>query len=185
MREVGIELYQQMLEEAVAVAKGDGAGVGQPDWTPQINLGTPVLIPESYVADLGVRLGLYRRIAGLVDQAEIDSFAAELVDRFGPLPAEVENLLKIVAIKRLCLDAGIEKLDAGPKGAVLAFRRNRFANPKGLIEFVTRQGPSVSFRPDQKLVIRRGWEAETARVQGVVQVLKKVAEIAAKVEKAA
>ena len=185
VREVGIELYQQMLEEAVAVAKGDGAGVGQPDWTPQINLGTPVLIPESYVADLGVRLGLYRRIAGLVDQAEIDSFAAELVDRFGPLPAEVENLLKIVAIKRLCLDAGIEKLDAGPKGAVLAFRRNRFANPKGLIEFVTRQGPSVSFRPDQKLVIRRGWEAETARVQGVVQVLKKVAEIAAAVGKAA
>ena len=185
VREVGIELYQQMLEEAVAVAKGDGAGVAQPDWTPQINLGTPVLIPESYVADLGVRLGLYRRISGLVDQAEIDSFAAELVDRFGPLPAEVENLLKIVAIKRLCLDAGIEKLDAGPKGAVLAFHRNRFANPKGLIEFVTRQGSSVSFRPDQKLVIRRGWEAETARVAGVVQVLKKVAEIAAKVEKAA
>ncbi|MGO8865613.1 MAG: transcription-repair coupling factor [Alphaproteobacteria bacterium] len=185
VREVGIELYQQMLEEAVSVAKGDGAGVAQPDWTPQINLGTPVLIPESYVADLGVRLGLYRRIVGLVDQAEIDSFAAELVDRFGPLPAEVENLLKIVAIKRLCLDAGIEKLDAGPKGAVLAFRRNRFANPKGLIEFVTRQGPSVSFRPDQKLVIRRGWEAEAARVQGVVQVLKKVAEIAAAVGKAA
>ncbi|HUI17958.1 MAG TPA: transcription-repair coupling factor, partial [Alphaproteobacteria bacterium] len=185
VREVGIELYQQMLEEAVAAAKGDAGTVGQHEWTPQINIGTPVLIPESYVADLGVRLGLYRRIAGLVDQKEIDGFAAELADRFGALPPEVENLLKIVAIKRFCLDAGIEKLDAGPKGAVLAFRQNRFANPKGLIEFVQRQAGSVSFRPDQKLVIRRGWDDEAARVQGVVQVLRKIAEIAAKVEKAA
>ena len=185
VREVGIELYQQMLEEAVAAAKGGAGEVGQHEWTPQINIGTPVLIPESYVADLGVRLGLYRRIAGLVDQTEIDGFAAELADRFGRLPPEVENLLKIMAIKRLCLDAGIEKLDAGPKGAVLAFRQNRFANPKGLIEFAQRQAGSVSFRPDQKLVIRRGWDDEAARVQGVVQVLRKIAEIAAKVEKAA
>ncbi len=179
VREVGIELYQQMLEEAVAAAKGEVAAARQPDWTPQINLGTPVLIPESYVPDLGVRLGLYRRIVALVDQQEIDGFAAELVDRFGPLPPEVGNLLKIVAIKRLSIDAGIEKLDAGPKGAVLAFRQNQFANPKGLIEFVQRQAGTVSFRPDQKLVIKRPWEDAAERVAGVVQVLRKIAEIAA------
>jgi len=185
VREVGIELYQQMLEDAVAAAKGQPEAAGQPDWTPQINIGTPVLIPESYVADLGVRLGLYRRISTLIDQKEIDGFAAELVDRFGPLPNEVENLLKIVAIKRLCIDAGIEKLDTGPKGAVLQFRHNRFANPQGLIAFVTKEAGSVSFRPDQKLVIRRNWDAPERRVAGVAQILRKIASIAADVGKAA
>src|SRR5712692_11041530 len=116
------------LEEAVAEARSSAAGTAAPaaeEWTPQITIGTSVLIPDSYVADLGVRLGLYRRIATLLDQREIDAFAAELVDRFGPLPQEVGNLLEIIAIKRLCRDAGIEKVDAGPKGAVFTFRDNR------------------------------------------------------------
>jgi len=145
-----------------------------------------VLIPEGYVPDLGVRLGLYRRIALLVDRAEIDSFAAEMVDRFGPLPQEVENLLRIVAIKRLCIDAGVDKLDAGPKGALLAFRNNRFANPLGLVRFVTSEAATVKLRPDQRLVVRRSWDEEAARVAGVQQLLEKIAEIAhAPVERAA
>jgi transcription-repair coupling factor (superfamily II helicase) len=185
IREVGIELYQQMLEEAVAAAKGEAAAAGQPDWTPQINLGTPVLIPEPYVPDLGVRLGLYRRIATLVDQAEIDGFAAELADRFGPVPQEVENLLKIVAVKRLCLDAGVEKLDAGPKGAVVSFRHNNFANPKGLVDFMASQAATIKLRPDHKLVVRRGWDDAAARVSGVQQLLRKIAAIAGAVERAA
>ena len=106
IREVGVELYQHMLEEAVAEARGAARTETAEAWAPQINLGMPVLIPESYVADLGVRLSLYRRLGGLVDAAEIEAFAAELVDRFGPLPAEVENLLEVIAIKRLCRAAG-------------------------------------------------------------------------------
>jgi transcription-repair coupling factor (superfamily II helicase) len=141
VREVGIELYQHMLEEAVAEARSGAAGIAAPaeEWTPQITVGTSVLIPDSYVADLGVRLGLYRRIATLLDQREIDAFAAELVDRFGKLPQEVGNLLEIIAIKRLCRDAGIEKVEAGPKGAVFTFRGNRFANPGGLAAFIQSQ----------------------------------------------
>ncbi len=117
IREVGIELYQHMLEEAVAAAARRRAtrGRGEGRMDAADHLGTPVLIPETYVADLPVRLGLYRRIAALVDRREIDAFAAELVDRFGPLPPEVENLLEIVAIKRLCRDAGVEKVEAGPR----------------------------------------------------------------------
>src|SRR3546814_9362997 len=110
-----------MVEEALARAGGHESAekvAAAQDWTPQINIGTSGLIPDTYVADLGVRLGLYRRIAGLVDAAEIEGFAAEMVDRFGPVPVEVENLLQIIAIKRLCRDAGVEKVDAGPKGAV-------------------------------------------------------------------
>jgi transcription-repair coupling factor (superfamily II helicase) len=158
IREVGIELYQQMLEEAVADIKAgqgrDGAE-SERDWTPQINLGLPVLIPETYVTDLPVRLGLYRRIGSLASDAENDAMGAELADRFGPVPAEVENLLQVVAIKRLCREAGVEKLDAGPKGVVLSFRGNRFADPAGLVGWVTAQKGQVKLRPDHKLALLR------------------------------
>ena len=131
VREVGIELYQHMLEEAVAASRSgaDQTEAAREEWTPQITIGTPVLIPETYVADLSVRLGLYRRIAALVDRREIDAFAAELIDRFGPLPPEVDNLLEIIAIKRLCRDAGVEKVDAGPKGAVARLPRQPLRQP--------------------------------------------------------
>ncbi len=155
IREVGIELYQHMLEEAVAMAKG--AKAEAEDWTPQINLGIPVLIPETYVTDLGVRLGLYRRLAAVEDRAEIESFAAELIDRFGPVPGEVENLLQIVALKLLCRQAGVERLDTGPKGAVLGFRDNRFANLAGLVAFIQRDKGQATLRPDHRLVFRRDW----------------------------
>src|ERR671929_385648 len=121
IKEVGFELYQQMLEEAVMSLK---AGIAEPvadRWSPQITIGTPVLIPEDYVGDLSVRLALYRRLAEVDDAREIDAFGAELVDRFGPMPDEVKHLLQIVAIKALCRRANVEKIDAGPKGAVLAF----------------------------------------------------------------
>jgi transcription-repair coupling factor (superfamily II helicase) len=181
VREVGIELYQHMLEEAVSAARsGEGTlGEAKDEWTPQITIGTPVLIPEAYVADLPVRLGLYRRIAQLVDRREIDSFAAELVDRFGPLPAEVDNLLDIIAIKRLCRDAGIEKVDAGEKGASITFRGNRFANPGGLVEFLQQNAATAKLRPDQKLVIMRNWEDTRDRLRGITGILGHLARIAA------
>ena len=123
-----------MLEEAVAharAAEGDEQ-LGDEQWSPQIDIGVPVLIPAYYVEDLGIRLGLYRRIATLSDRAEIDGFAAEIIDRFGSIPDEVENLLATVTIKQLCKEAGVEKVDAGPKGAVVTFRNNDFANLEGL-----------------------------------------------------
>jgi len=182
IKEVGIELYQHMLEEAVQLAKSGAAAESTPaadQWTPQITIGTPVLIPESYVGDLSVRLGLYRRIATLIDRTEIDAFAAEMIDRFGPLPAEVDNLLRIIQIKRLCIDAGVEKVDAGPKGAVLAFRQNHFANPPGLVDFIHRQSGMVKLRPDHRLVVMTAWERPEERIQGVQHVIQQLAQLAA------
>ena len=181
IREVGVELYQHMLEEAVAASRSGAAEAAEArdEWTPQITIGTPVLIPETYVGDLSVRLGLYRRIATLVDRREIDAFAAELIDRFGPLPAEVDNLLEIIAIKRLCRDAGVEKVEAGPKGAVLAFRGNRFANPAGLVAFLQEQAGTAKLRPDQRIVIMRNWEDTRQRLGGINALLRRLAEIAA------
>ncbi len=185
IREVGIELYQHMIEEAVAEARGiDSGNRGEgeaafEDWTPQITLGSPVLIPENYVADLGLRLSLYRRIARLMDPAEIDAFAVELHDRFGPVPQEVENLFHMVAIKQYCRKAGVEKVEAGIKGAVLSFHKDTFANPSALVEFIATQAGTVKLRPDHKLVYRRDWNDPQARLKGVQYLLRRISEVAA------
>lgn len=181
IREVGIELYQQMLEEAVTAARNSSGGgkVESSDaWTPQISLGLPVLIPDTFVSDLAVRMELYRRIARLDDKEAIEGFAAELIDRFGHLPTEAENLLQTVAIKHLCRAAGIEKVDAGPKGAVLTFREHRFANPAGLVKFIGEQAGTVKLRPDHRLVFMRGWEDGIQRLNGVRSLLEAMAAIA-------
>ena len=166
IKEVGFELYQQMLEEAVAELK---AGISAPvadKWSPQITIGTPVLIPEDYVADLPVRLALYRRLAEIEDEREIEAFAAELVDRFGPLPEEVDHLLQVVAIKALCRRANVERIEVGPKGAVLAFRDNIFANPDGLIAYIAKHPVGARVRPDMKVVFFDEWEKPKARLKG-------------------
>jgi transcription-repair coupling factor (superfamily II helicase) len=183
IREVGIELYQQMLEDAVADIK---AGQGRKkkgeadyarDFTPNINLGLPVLIPEEYVRDLPVRLGLYRRIGALASEAEIEAMAAELADRFGPVPTEVENLLQVVAIKALCRAAGVEKLDAGPKGVVLSFHRNQPRNPGGLVQWVAAQKGLVKLRPDHKLALLREMELPQ-RIRVAKELLGALAKVA-------
>jgi len=179
IREVGIELYQHMLEEAVAAARSAGGDeIAPEEWTPQITIGTPVLIPETYVADLGVRLGLYRRIAQLSSRRERDAFAAELIDRFGPLPPEVDNLLQIIAIKRDCREAGIERVEAGPKGAVITLRGNRFANPQGLVELIQKNAGTLRLRPDQRLVYLRNWDDEKERLAGVARLMQALVKLA-------
>jgi transcription-repair coupling factor (superfamily II helicase) len=180
VREVGIELYQHMLEDAVRATREAGdVAVPVEEWTPQIAIGTPVLIPESYVEDLGVRLGLYRRIAALVDSAEREAFDAELIDRFGPLPPEVQNLLDVIAIKRLCKQAGIDKIDAGPKGAVVSFRDNRFANPQKLIAYITAHSDEMKVRPDNRLVYVNSWANAKERLLGVNRLLGDLVKLAA------
>jgi transcription-repair coupling factor (superfamily II helicase) len=185
VREVGIELYQQMLEEAVAELRaGEGRGqAAERDWTPQIGLGVPVLIPEDYVKDLPVRLGLYRRIGALASEAEVEAMGAELADRFGPLPPEVENLLQVVALKALCRAANIEKLDAGPKGMVLAFHRNRFPDPAALVGWITAQKGVVKLRPDQKLAVVREMDAGM-RLKEAKRIVSALATLAARAKAA-
>ncbi len=178
IKEVGFELYQQMLEEAVESLK---AGVVEPTadrWSPQIALGTPVLIPEDYVADLAVRLSLYRRLAELDEERDIDAFAAELADRFGPIPSEVEHLLATVSIKALCRRANVAKIEAGPKGAVVSFRDDRFANPEALVAFIRGQGAAARVRPDMKLVLLAEWEQPAKRLVGVTQILRRLVALA-------
>jgi transcription-repair coupling factor (superfamily II helicase) len=184
IREVGFELYQSMLEEAVAAMKG-GDLEADDKWSPEIQLGTSIMIPETYVADLQLRLGLYRRLSSFEKRGEIDAFAAELVDRFGPLPAEVEHLLDVMEIKGLCRTAGIAKVDAGPKGGVITLHNSRFANPEGLIAFVQNSRGTLKVQPDQRLVYRADWDLPEKRLKGVRTLIQKFAELASKTKQAA
>ena len=179
IKEVGYELYQEMLEEAVASMRGGGTEEDEEgQWSPQINLGTPVLIPEHYVPDLSARMALYRRLSDVESRAEVDSLGAELIDRFGPLPQEVEFLLKIIEIKGFCRAANAEKIDAGPKGIVLTFRDNTFPNPGALVELINDERGNAKLRPDHKLVFKRDWETPEERLQGTFRLMKRLAEMA-------
>ncbi|HEY0918034.1 transcription-repair coupling factor [Devosia sp.] len=179
IREVGFELYQAMLEEAVAALRGgDVAYEDKNEWSPQIALGMPVSIPEHYVPDLQVRMQLYRRLGDLADAREIDAAGAELIDRFGPLPPEVEALLKVILVKALCRAANVEKVDAGPKGAVITLRHNEFPNPAGLVRMVSDPSAHVRIKPDQKLVFARDWPKPEDRLKGTAAILSRMARLA-------
>jgi transcription-repair coupling factor (superfamily II helicase) len=178
MRDVGYELYQSMLEEAIAKIKsGELEGITETDdqWAPQINLGVSVLIPEAYVPDLDVRLGLYRRLSSLSTKVELEGFAAELIDRFGKLPKEVNTLLLVVRIKAMCKRAGIAKLDGGPKGATIQFHNDKFASPEGLVKFIEDQRGLAKIK-DNKIVVRRDWAKASDKIKGAFAIAKDLAE---------
>jgi transcription-repair coupling factor (superfamily II helicase) len=180
IKEVGYELYQQMLEEAVAnLRAGDFERLEQEQWSPQINIGTSVLIPESYVGDLQTRLGLYRRLSGFTEQKDVDAFAAELHDRFGRAPEEVAHLLDIVSIKLRCRRANVASVEAGPKGAVIGFRDGKFANPAALVNWIAGQGSLAKLRPDMKLVIMRSWASPEERLKGTRSLMMQLEKLAA------
>ncbi len=186
IREVGFELYQAMLEEAVAALRdGDADYEDRNEWSPTISLGMPVMIPEYYVPDLQLRMQLYRRLGDLSDAREIDAAGAELIDRFGPLPEEVEALLKVILVKALCRTANVEKVDAGPKGAVVTLRHKEFPNPAGLVRMVSDPQMQVRIKPDQKLVFSRDWPTPEARLKGTAAILSRMARLASESSAAA
>ena len=180
IREVGYELYQQMLQDAIEALKSGAEAPTEEAWSPTITTGAPVTIPEPYVPDLSLRMQLYRRLSSLKSEEEIESFAGEMIDRFGPLPPEVEQLMKLVSIKMLCIRAHVEKIEAGPKGVVVAFRDNSFANPAGLVRFVAQQGSEAKVRPDMRVVFIRDFDTPAERLEGARALMRKLVGIAEK-----
>jgi len=177
IKEVGYELYQQMVRDAVERLK---AGVAEPVedvWSPTIALGSPVTIPEGYIPDMTMRLSLYRRLSSLTDEAEIEGMGAEIVDRFGPPPPEVDLLLKLVRIKALARFSHVEKVDAGARGLTIAFRDKSFANPTGLVKWVT-NNPEARVRPDMRIFVGGEFEALEDRLDGALKVMREIARIA-------
>ena len=179
IKEVGFELYQSMLEDAIVAARAGDAGIEvEKDFSPQIAVDAPILIPEAYVPDLDLRMGLYRRMNDLESRQEIEAFAAELIDRFGPIPPETQNLLKVIEIKLNARRAHIAKIDLGPRGALVSFYNDSFPNPPALIQYIDRLQGTVKLRPDHRLVVTRNWGDPQAKLNGALQLSKGLAKAA-------
>lgn len=183
IREVGFELYNHMLEEAVAALRERQAEApaetAPAEWTPQITIDAAALMPESYIGDLDLRLSMYRRLAHLTTPEELDGFAAELIDRFGKMPEETRQLLQLVAIKQLCRRANVARLDAGPKGIVLAFHENRFPRPERLVRVIAESKGQMKVRPDHKVVLLRETRSPTERLKAARKIVGELAQLAA------
>jgi transcription-repair coupling factor (superfamily II helicase) len=185
IREVGFELYQSMLEDAILAAKAGEAGLerDQENLSPQITVDAPIMIPEDYVPDLAVRMALYRRLNDAVGQAEIESLAAEMIDRFGPLPEATSNLIKLIEIKHQAIAANVSKIDVGARGTLVTFRNDEFPDPAGLIAYVERLKGTAKLRPDMKLVINRAWADPQSRLNGLIQLTKGLSGVVNKARK--
>ena len=189
IREVGFELYQSMLEDAILAAKAGEMGLEKPaeDFSPQITVDAPIMIPEDYVPDLAVRMALYRRLNQASDKAEIEGLAAEMIDRFGELPSATQNLVRLIEIKHQAIEANIAKIDVGARGTLVTFHKDDFPDPVGLLAYVDKRAEAVKLRPDMKLVVNRAWGDPQSRLNGLFQLTKglsAIAKRAAKKEKA-
>jgi transcription-repair coupling factor (superfamily II helicase) len=178
IREVGFELYQSMLEEAILEAKAGGIEARAEQFSPQISVDAPILIPDDYVPDLDLRMSLYRRLNDVEDKAGIDEFAAEMIDRFGPLPAPTDNLLRLIETKLHAKIAGIAKLDVGPRGALVGFHEDKVPDIDGVLAYVERLGDTARLRPDMRLVITRAWPTAEARLHGALLLSRGLAKAA-------
>jgi len=185
IREVGFELYQSMLEDAILAAKAGDMGLAKERHalSPQITVDAPIMIPEDYVPDLAVRMALYRRLNDAEDQGEIEALSAEMIDRFGPLPAATANLVKLIQIKRQAIEANIAKIDVGPKGTLVAFHDDQFPDPAGLFAYAERLQGTIKLRPDSKIVVARAWASAEARLNGLFQLTKGLGAIARKAKR--
>jgi transcription-repair coupling factor (superfamily II helicase) len=182
IKEVGFELYQSMLEEAILEARADADGLGKPrgSFSPQITIDAPILIPDDYVPDLSVRMALYRRLNELEQGQDVEGFAAEMTDRFGPIPEPTQNLLKLIQIKQNALIAQVSKMEVGARGTLVSFHQDAPPNVSGLLAYVEKLGETAKLRPDSKLVINRVWSDPASRLNGCLQLSKGLASLARK-----
>jgi len=187
IREVGFELYQSMLEDAILAAKAGEVGLSaeRDTLSPQITVDAPIMIPEDYVPDLAVRMALYRRLNDAKDKTEIEAIAAEMIDRFGALPDATANLVKLIEIKHQAIIANIAKIDVGARGTLVSFHKDDFPDPAGLLAYVDRLKGTARLRPDMKLVIERAWGDPQSRLNGLFQLTKGLSTSVRKAKKGA
>jgi transcription-repair coupling factor (superfamily II helicase) len=160
LTEVGLTMYLDMLEQAVkALKEGREPVLDRPlAATAEVELRLPALLPESYVADVPVRLAMYKRLAAAPDNAAIDALTEEVVDRFGPLPPPATNLLRVARLKLQARAIGIRRLDLGPQGGYALFEEANQVDPKSVIRLV--QHPDRDYRLEGALKLRISVETD-------------------------
>jgi transcription-repair coupling factor (superfamily II helicase) len=173
MMEVGFQLYNDMLSEAVRSLKAGR----EPDLlnpmaaTTEINLHAPALLPDAYCGDVHTRLNLYKRLASAEKSEQIDSLLEEITDRFGKLPTQGQTLFDTHRLRVLAKPYGVAKVDAGPKLMNIVFRPNPPIDAARIIALV-QKNRSVKLAGNDKLRIERGFEDPKERAQYVRDVLR-------------
>ncbi|MBV8144868.1 MAG: transcription-repair coupling factor [Gammaproteobacteria bacterium] len=178
MTEIGLSLYLDMLEHAVQALKaGREPQLDQPlSAATEVELRLPAFLPESYVADVHVRLSLYKRIAAAPDDAAVDELTAELHDRFGPLPPAAQNLLRIAKLKLSARALGVRRLDLGPQGGSVLFEERSGVDPATLVRMVQKGAREYRLEGPLKLRVSRALAAESARFEFASQLLRRLGE---------
>jgi len=173
IKEVGYELYQTMLEETISNINSKNEQILE-KWSPVIKLGLTFLIPNNYIEDLQLRLGLYKRLSNINDDNELDNFTSEMIDRFGRLPDEFINLIKVIKIKRKCKLSNISKIEAGPKGIILNFYKDHFNNADGLINWIETTKLNIKIKNNGQLVVYMKWRSTEEHLESIDLIVSKV-----------
>jgi transcription-repair coupling factor (superfamily II helicase) len=149
---VGYELYMDLLNEALAEAKGEP--LIDRDLDPEINLRVPALIPDKYIPDIRIRLSYYKALADITSQEDLDRIEDELKDQFGEIPEPTINLMGLMLIRKQCKDLGVRDISAGAKNISLIFTERTRLKPETAIQLAMRENKKYSITPDQRLNIR-------------------------------
>ncbi|MFL2659879.1 MAG: transcription-repair coupling factor [Alphaproteobacteria bacterium] len=177
IKEIGIELYQKMLQEAMEKQTNSDEDCQDLEFIPNISIGISIYIPDSYISGLSERLSFYRRLANVQQDKETDEIAIEMVDRYGKLPKELENLFFVVNLKTICRRIRVEKVILTEKGLLLSFYKNKFIAPEKLIEYMQNNMGLIRIRPDHKLEISKIWKTESDRLKGVKKILTEIEQL--------
>jgi transcription-repair coupling factor (superfamily II helicase) len=174
MTEVGLALYLDMLEQAVkALRDGRDPVLERPlAADTEVELRLPAFLPDTYIADVHVRLSLYKRIAAASDEAALDDLTAEIIDRFGALPPSAQHLLRIARLKLTARALGIRRLDLGPQGGYVLFERENRVEPTAVVRMVQKNPREFRLEGALKLRVTRAVETDEGRFKFAAELLK-------------
>jgi transcription-repair coupling factor (superfamily II helicase) len=173
VKETGIELYNEMLNEEIANMSNQGDQSHISSYSTKLNLGVSLFIDENYIPEFSVRMSIYKRIADISCEEERDLMFAELEDRFGKPNKEIVNLLEIAYQKNLCQKCNVEMIEAKKDGIVVSFKNNFFANSEGLISLIS-SDPKIELN-GHKILFR--CELGKNILQSSLEILKKLSEL--------
>ncbi len=176
VKEVGLELYHRLLKDKINELRTDNKNIDN-EWSPQLNLGLSVLIPEGYIPNLNTRLYFYRKLAYLQSVEDLKLAKLEMFERFGELPKEVSHLFEITELRVLCKLLSIEKFDIGNRGLIIKFRDNKFNKIDQLIDFIQKGQYNIKLRTDQTLVYNFNIKNKNERIEKAFNFVKKLSNL--------
>ena len=177
MTEIGLAMYLDLLEQAVAALKeGREPALDKPlAAATEVELRLPAFLPEVFIGDVHVRLGLYKRIAAAQSAEALDDLTAEAHDRFGALPPPAQSLIRIAKLKLTARALGIRRLDLGPQGGSVTFEERNAIDPSTVVRLMQQAPREYRLEGPLRLRITRAMPTEEARFDFGASLMKRLA----------